>query len=246
MDVIRELCSFESRLAGTDAERRAANLLADATPRAAGGAPRSSPPTCTPGTGSSTPRTARSGSPAACSPSSSPRSGSRSCWRPPSRCTWTSTTALYLVRRLFFRRASQNVVSPGERPTPPPASCCAPTTTRREPAPSSIRSAVARGARLARRLPLPLGPFRILFWSLALLLPILGARMAGIDSNLISAAPAPPHPDPPRRRLPADRHRALRRRPGRQRQRLRRRDRALARRGARRRTRPSISTSGCS
>src|SRR5436189_253488 len=29
-------------------------------------------------------------------------------------------------------------------------------------------------------------PFRVLFWSLAILLPILGARMAGVDSGLIS------------------------------------------------------------
>jgi hypothetical protein len=39
---------------------------------------------------------------------------------------------------------------------------------------------------LDRLSPLPLGPFRILFWSLAALLPILGIRMAGVDSTLIS------------------------------------------------------------
>jgi acetylornithine deacetylase/succinyl-diaminopimelate desuccinylase-like protein len=32
----------------------------------------------------------------------------------------------------------------------------------------------------------PLAPLRILFWSLALLLPLLGARMAGLDSNAVS------------------------------------------------------------
>ena len=41
---------------------------------------------------------------------------------------------------------------------------------------------VRRGARIAARLSLPIGPFRILFWSLAILLPILGARMAGAQN----------------------------------------------------------------
>jgi Zn-dependent M28 family amino/carboxypeptidase len=40
--------------------------------------------------------------------------------------------------------------------------------------------------RMGRLTRAPFGPFRVLFWSLALLLPILGARMAGLDSGLIS------------------------------------------------------------
>jgi hypothetical protein len=36
------------------------------------------------------------------------------------------------------------------------------------------------------------GPFRVLFWSLALLLPIIGARMAGLESNLIAFLQLPP------------------------------------------------------
>ena len=93
---------------------------------------------------------------------------------------------VYLLRRLFFRRASQNVVSPGKRPDAPARLfLCAHYDAARTGAAFDPKR-VARGARLAARLPLPIGPFRILFWSLAVLLPILGARMAGIDSGLIS------------------------------------------------------------
>ena len=128
----------------------------------------------------------------------------------------------YLLRRLFFRRASQNVVSPGQRPDAPArlficAHYDAAAIGRRLPARSESRG--PRGWPSASRF--PIGPFRVLFWSLAILLPILGARMAGVDSGLISLLQLDPHPDPARRRLPARRHRALRRRPRRQRQRLR-------------------------
>jgi hypothetical protein len=43
-----------------------------------------------------------------------------------------------------------------------------------------------RFARRAQRTRPPLGPFRILFWSLAALIPLLGLRMAGVDSEIIS------------------------------------------------------------
>ena len=97
----------------------------------------------------------------------------------------------YLVRRLFFRRASQNVVSPrrearraraGHRHRP----------LRRRPHRRRVR-AEARAPRPPRSpAALPwLGPFRLLFWSLALLLPALGARMAGLDSSAIAVAQLP-------------------------------------------------------
>ncbi len=95
-------------------------------------------------------------------------------------------TRFYLVRNLFFRRASQNVVSPGAGRAAPArlvltAHYDAARTGRAfEPA------TVERGARLQRRLPFPLGPFRIIFWSIAILLPPLGARMAGIDAQWVS------------------------------------------------------------
>ena len=142
---------------------------------------------------------------------------------------------IYLLRRLFFRRASQNVVSPGKRSDAPARILlCAHYDAARTGAAFNPKQ-VARGARLAARLPVPMGPFRILFWSLAILLPILGARMAGLDSTLISFLQLPPTlvllvgafllTDIELSEVV----------PGRQRQRLRGRDRALARRGARRR-----------
>ena len=80
---------------------------------------------------------------------------------------------VYLLRRLFFRRASQNVVSPGERPDAPARRVlCAPTTTRREPAPSSLRSESRGAARLARRLSAP---------ARALPDPVLVARAPAAD-----------------------------------------------------------------
>jgi hypothetical protein len=93
---------------------------------------------------------------------------------------------LYLIRSLFFRRASQNVVSPGKRPNAPARLLiCAHVDVARTGsafAPNRAR----QFARLAQRSQVPLGPYRILFWSLAALVPLLGLRMAGIDSQLVS------------------------------------------------------------
>jgi peptidase M28-like protein len=87
----------------------------------------------------------------------------------------------YLVRNLFYRRASQNVLSPGKRPDAPMRVILA----AHYDAPRSgfvfgspMRAINARGER-AR---LFLGPTRIFFWlGIASLLPILGAQMAGFD-----------------------------------------------------------------
>jgi hypothetical protein len=43
-----------------------------------------------------------------------------------------------------------------------------------------------RSERIARLLRAPYGPFRPLFWSLAVLLPLLGLRLAGVESGAIS------------------------------------------------------------
>ena len=93
----------------------------------------------------------------------------------------------YLLRSLFFRRGSQNVVARGAREDAPArVVLCAHYDAARtgrafDPGPSAF------AARLQRAIPLPIGPFRILFWSLALLLPVIGARMAGIEAGWLSA-----------------------------------------------------------
>ncbi len=88
----------------------------------------------------------------------------------------------YLLRRLFFRRASQNVVSPGKRPGLPARVII---TAHIDAAKTGLvfsEKRARRNAKLASRHSW-FGPFRLLFWSLAFLLPALGARMAGVDSD---------------------------------------------------------------
>ena len=99
---------------------------------------------------------------------------------------------VYLLRRLFFRRASQNVVAPGKRPDAPARLLLCAHYDAAGPERPSIPSESRAAPRLAARLPFPIGPFRILFWSLAALLPIIGVRMAGFDSTLISLLQLPP------------------------------------------------------
>src|SRR4051812_9088729 len=101
-------------------------------------------------------------------------------------------TRLYLVRSLLFRRISQNVVSPGNRPDAPVrlilmAHCDAARTGY------IFSKAARRIRRLPERTRLALGPFRLFFWAgLAPLLPILGARMAGLDPTWLNAVQAIP------------------------------------------------------
>jgi hypothetical protein len=93
---------------------------------------------------------------------------------------------LYLLRSLFFRRGSQNVVSPGPNPgARARLVICAHVDAARGGAIYAPRRA-RLAARISRRSPVPLGPYRVVFWSLALLLPLLGARMAGLDSSALS------------------------------------------------------------
>ena len=101
-------------------------------------------------------------------------------------------TRLYLVRSLLFRRSSQNVVSPGDRPD-------APARLILMAHYDSARTGYifSKAAKRIRRLPertrLGLGPFRVFFWlGLAPLLPILGARMAGLDATWLNAVQAIP------------------------------------------------------
>src|SRR4051795_1020289 len=132
MDVIRELCSFEGRLAGTDAERRAANRLPHNAPpksrrrRAANrlantlreiGRRAEIEPTyvhpqyalvhathCALGFGASLLAIVQ------------PAIGFGIVLATAVSMYLDLNYRIYLLRRLFFRRASQNVVSSGERP----------------------------------------------------------------------------------------------------------------------------------
>jgi Peptidase family M28 len=186
LELIRRLCSFEGRRAGTDAERRAANDLAKRL--GAGGRRADVEPTYV------HPQWALVHA-AHCALAVA--GGLVALEWPAIGFVVVLLTAVsmyldlngrfYLLRRLFFRRASQNVVARGMRPDAPArVVLCAHYDAARtgrafDPGPSAF------AARLQRAIPLPIGPFRILFWSLALLLPVIGARMAGIEAGWLSA-----------------------------------------------------------
>ncbi len=190
MEVIRELCSFEGRLAGTDAERRAASWLA-ARLRAGNRRTDVQPTYVHPQYGLVHALHCAVGFAGSLVAVALPPLGFALVLLAAISMYLDLNYRLYLARLLFFRRASQNVVSVGRRPQAPArVILCAHYDAARTGAVFAPWVA-ARSARLAARLPVPIGPFRVLFWAIVLLLPILGARMAGLDSALISALQVP-------------------------------------------------------
>jgi hypothetical protein len=185
MEIIRELCSFESRLAGTDAERRAANRMAERL-RETGRRVEVEPTYVHPQSELVHAAHCLLGFGGSLAAISVPAAGFVVVLFAATSMYLDLNARLYLVRSLFFRRASQNVVSAGGRPTAPARLViCARVDAARTGTVFTPKRA-RRFARLAQRSPLPIGPYRILFWSLAVLVPLLGLRMAGVDSNLLS------------------------------------------------------------
>jgi hypothetical protein len=185
MEVIRGLCSFEGRLTGTDAERRAANWLAERL-REGGRRVEVEPIYVHPQYGLVHAVHCALGFAGSLVAVALPPLGFALVLFAAMSMYLDLNGRLYLVRSLLFRRASQNVVSPGPRPDAPMRLVlCAHYDAARTGAVFAPKRA-RRSARLAQRLPFPIGPFRLLFWSLALLLPLLGARMAGIETNAIA------------------------------------------------------------
>lgn len=104
----------------------------------------------------------------------------------------------YLLRRLLFRRASQNVISP---PLPTkPAETSAPAATvflcahYDAPLTGAAYGRRPRAAfQLLRRIwPARTTPAAVLFWSIVLLLPALGLRMAGFEGLWVALLQLPP------------------------------------------------------
>ena len=145
------------------------------------------------------------------------------------------TGRAYLLRRLLFRRASQNVHARSPSGARRRASR-RPLRQRRRPAHRRrLRPAAAAApGRAARALPGRLLPHA----DLVLVdrpAPAAAGRSDGRDRReLARGRSAPPDPDPDRRLLPARGDRPLRRLPGRERERLRRRRRARGRAAPRR------------
>jgi hypothetical protein len=185
MHVIRRLCSFERRRAGTDSERRAAKWLAERL-REAGRDAEVEPTYVHPQYALVHAAHCALGIAGSLVSLASPPAGFAIVLAAATSMYLDLNTRFYLLRRLFFRRASQNVVSRGARPDAPArVILCAhydAAQTGRAFRPRTVR----RAASVAKRLRIPLGPFRVVFWSLAALLPILGARMAGVEAGWLA------------------------------------------------------------
>jgi hypothetical protein len=191
MEVIRELCSFEGRGPGTDAERRAANALA-ARLRGMGRRAEIEPFFAHPQYALVHLIHAVLGIAGSLLATVQPAVGFALVLIAAASTYLDLNTRLYLIRSLLFRRVSQNVVSPGARPG-------APARLILMAHYDAARTGYVFGRPLAwlnqrsDRARLLLGPFRLFFWlGLAPLLPILGARMAGLDATWLNAIQAVP------------------------------------------------------
>jgi Peptidase family M28 len=191
MEVIRELCSFEGRGPGTDAERRAANMLASRL-RGTGRRVEVEPFFAHPQYAVIHLIHAVLGTAGSLVAAVQPAVGFALVLLAAASTYLDLNTRLYLVRSLLFRRVSQNVVSAGTRPD---AAARLILMAHYDAARTGyvFSKASKRIRRLPERVRLGLGPFRLFFWlGLAPLLPILGARMAGLDATWLFAIQAIP------------------------------------------------------
>jgi hypothetical protein len=191
MEVIRELCAFEGRGPGTDAERQAANALTGRLGGMGRGA-EIEPFFAHPQYAVVHLVHAALGIAGSLIAIVQPAVGFALVLLAAVSTYLDLNTRLYLVRSLLFRRVSQNVVSPGNRPDAPARLIL---MAHYDAARTGyiFSKASNRIRRLPERARLDLGPFRLFFWvGLAPLLPILGARMAGLDATWLSALQAFP------------------------------------------------------
>ncbi len=189
--LIRELCSFQGRGPGTDAERRAANMLAERL-RGIGRRAQIEPFFAHPQYAIVHLIHAAMAIAGSVIATMQPAVGFTLVFLAAVSTYLDLNTRFYLVRSLLFRRVSQNVVSPGTRPD-------APARLVLMAHYDAARTGYVFGRPLAwlnqrgDRTRLLIGPFRLFFWfGLAPLLAILGARMAGLDATWLSALQAIP------------------------------------------------------
>ncbi len=192
MELVRELCSFEGRLAGTDAERRAAARLARRLERQ-GWRPEIEPTYVHPQWPLVHALHCALGFGASLLALVAPAAGFAIALAAAVSMYLDLNGRAYVLRPLFFRRASQNVVArrPGDEGGRATVYVCAHYDAARTGAAYAPRQ-LARLAALARLTRLPLSPARLAFWSLAALLPLLGLRMAGLGGALLSLLQLPP------------------------------------------------------
>jgi hypothetical protein len=185
MEIVRELCSFERRLTGTDAERRAANRLAGRL-RQLGRRADIEPIHVHPQTGLIFALHALVAFAGSLVSVEIPALGFALVLIAATSMYLDVNARAYLLRRLFFRRASQNVVSRGSNPGVPARLLISAHYDAARAGTVFSPRAVRMLAWLQRAFPFPMGPSRILFWSIAVLLPFAGVRMAGIDTSALA------------------------------------------------------------
>jgi hypothetical protein len=187
-ELIEELCSFEGRWPGTDAERRAANRLAERV-RAMGRKVTIEPSYVHPEYSlviAAHVLLAIAGSLVALVAAPV---GFGMVLIAAASLYLDQNTRLYLIRRLFFRRASQNVVSPGANPSAPARLILSAhydaAKTGLVFGPRSTRAA----KRLSETARLLLGPIRLIFWAgMVPLLAVTAARLGGVDAPWLAIA----------------------------------------------------------
>jgi hypothetical protein len=190
MEIIRELCSSGGRLAGTDAERRAANAVAERL-RKLGRRVEIDPIHVHPQLGLIYALHCVLGLAASLVAIELPILGFGLALAVATSMFGDLNARFYLLRRMFFRRASQNVVSPGARAGAPARLIISAHLDSARTGAVYSPKLIGRFSRLAGSLPFVISPSRLLFWSLAFLLPVLAARAAGLDSDVISILQLP-------------------------------------------------------
>lgn len=177
---IEELCSFERRLAGTDAERRAANAMA-ARLRESGRRTEVEPIYVHPQAPLVWALHATLAFVASVLAVEVPIAGFALLLFATTSFYFDLNAGRHFLRLFFFRRASQNVVSRGENPDASHKLIIAAHTDAARTGAIFGKGATRLTKLLAGFLPFP--HTRLLFWSAAIMLPMLGARMAGVDSD---------------------------------------------------------------
>lgn len=183
IQLIRELVAFEGRWAGTDAERRAANFLAGRL-RGLGRSADIQPIYVRPEYSLAIAlycALAIAGSLVAVEAAPA---GLALCAIALFALLGDLTTLLRAGRFVFFRRASQNVLSPGRRPDAPARLVLVAHYDAARTGYVFSPKRARRAARLHERF--RIGPFTVPFWSVVVLAATLVGRFAGLDGTWLS------------------------------------------------------------